>query len=61
MDLGNGVKTKAQLTYPASGKGPFPGVLLIAGSGALDKSQLLDPLNATRLEAVLNGLDRNLV
>ena len=38
MDLGNGVKTKAQLTYPASGKGPFPGVLLIAGSGALDKN-----------------------
>ena len=38
MELGNGVKTKAQLTYPASGKGPFPGVLLIAGSGALDKN-----------------------
>ena|SRR5215831_3797609 len=28
IDLGNGVKTNAQLTYPAVGKGPFPGVLL---------------------------------
>ena len=34
IDLGNGVKTKAQLTYPAIGKGPFPAVLLIHGSGA---------------------------
>jgi hypothetical protein len=37
IDLGNGVKTKAQLTYPATGKGPFPAVLMIQGSGALDK------------------------
>ncbi len=29
IDLGNGVKTNAQLTLPAVGKGPFPGVLLI--------------------------------
>jgi uncharacterized protein len=36
IDLGNGLKTKAQLTFPAIGKGPFPGVLLIAGSGAND-------------------------
>jgi len=35
IDLGNGLKTKAQLTYPAIGKGPFPGVLLIPGSGAI--------------------------
>jgi hypothetical protein len=35
IDLGNGVKTNAQLTYPALGKGPFPGVLLIHGSGVL--------------------------
>ena len=33
IDLGNGLKTSAQLTYPAIGKGPFPGVLLISGSG----------------------------
>ena len=36
IDLGNGVKTNAQLTIPAVGKGPFPGVLLITGSGAQD-------------------------
>src|SRR6476620_10569918 len=41
IDLGNGVKTNAQLTYPAIGKGPFPGVLLISGSGANDKNGTL--------------------
>jgi uncharacterized protein len=41
IDLGNGVKTKAQITYPAIGKGPFPGVLLIHGSGANDKNGTL--------------------
>ena len=41
IDLGNGVKTKAQLTIPAIGKGPFPGVLLIHGSGANDKNETL--------------------
>ena len=39
IDLGNGVKTNAQLTYPAVGKGPFPGALLISGSGANDKNE----------------------
>ena len=39
IDLGNGVKTKAQLTYPAVGNGPFPGVLLIHGSGPGDKNE----------------------
>jgi uncharacterized protein len=39
IDLGNGVKTKAQLTYPAVGKGPFPGILLIPGTGAEDKNE----------------------
>ena len=38
IDLGTGLKTNAQLTYPAVGKGPFPGVLLISGSGAQDKN-----------------------
>ena len=41
IDLGNAVKTNAQLTYPAIGKGPFPGVLLISGSGANDKNGTL--------------------
>jgi uncharacterized protein len=37
IDLGNGIKTNAQLTYPAiGGNGKYPGVLLITGSGAID-------------------------
>jgi pimeloyl-ACP methyl ester carboxylesterase len=39
IDLGNGVKTNAQLTIPAVGNGPFPGVLLIHGSGAVDMNE----------------------
>jgi predicted esterase len=43
IDLGNGgLKTNAQLTIPAVGKGPFPGVLLIAGSGIRDMNESLD-------------------
>jgi uncharacterized protein len=41
IDLGKGVKTNTQLTLPAVGKGPFPGVLLIPGSGANDKNETL--------------------
>jgi hypothetical protein len=41
IDLGNGVKTNAQLTLPAVGKGPFPGVLLIHGSGVNDMNGTL--------------------
>src|SRR5205809_6661641 len=41
IDLGNGVKTNAQLTYPAVGIGPFPGVVLIAGTGPVDKNETL--------------------
>ncbi|MGN6823114.1 MAG: hypothetical protein ACTHJ7_10150, partial [Candidatus Nitrosocosmicus sp.] len=33
LDLGNGITTKAQLSYPAFGNRSFPGVLLIPGSG----------------------------
>jgi uncharacterized protein len=36
IDLSNGVKTNAQLTYPAIGKGPFPGILLVHGAGLAD-------------------------
>jgi uncharacterized protein len=39
IDLGNGLKTNAQLTIPAVGEGPFPGVLLIHGSGANDLNE----------------------
>jgi predicted acyl esterase len=41
IDLGNGVKTKAQLTLPAVGEGPFPGVLLVHGSGVNDMNGTL--------------------
>ena len=41
IDLGDGVKTNAQLSYPATGKGPFPAVLLIPGSGAVDMNETL--------------------
>ena len=43
IDLGNGVKTNAQLTLPAEGDGPFPAVLLVQGSGALDKNGTAGP------------------
>jgi alpha-beta hydrolase superfamily lysophospholipase len=43
IDLGNGVKTNAQLTIPAVGNGPFPGVLLVAGSGVVDMNETLSP------------------
>lgn len=42
IDLGNGVSTNAQITYPAMGKGPFPGVLLVPGSGATDMNSTLN-------------------
>ena len=41
IDLGDGVKTNAQLTIPAVGNGPFPGVLLVAGSGIIDMNETL--------------------
>jgi uncharacterized protein len=43
IDLGNGIKTNAQLTIPAVGSGPFPGVLLVHGSGAIDMNETLAP------------------
>ena len=36
IDLGNGLKTNAQLTVPAVGNGTFPGVLLVHGAGPTD-------------------------
>ena len=41
IDLGNGIQTNAQLTFPAVGNGPFPGVLLVHGSGATDMNETL--------------------
>ncbi|MDF0681532.1 MAG: alpha/beta fold hydrolase [Candidatus Nitrosocosmicus sp.] len=34
IDLDNGLKTNAQLTFPAIGKGPYPGVIIFPGAGA---------------------------
>ena len=36
IDLGNGVKTNAQLSFPVIGKEPFPGILLVPGAGPAD-------------------------
>jgi uncharacterized protein len=44
IDLGNGLKTNAQLTYPAVGKGPFPGVLLIQGIGVVEVVKVVWPM-----------------
>jgi len=47
IDLGNGLTTKAQLTLPAVGKGPYPGVLIVHGSGANDKNGTLGFVHKT--------------
>ena len=43
IGLGDGITTNAQLTIPAVGNGPFPGVLLVPGSGAIDMNETLSP------------------
>ncbi len=44
IDLGAGLTTNAQLTIPAVGEGPFPGVILVHGSGPMDMNEYLPPL-----------------
>ena len=44
IDLGDGLRTDAQLTLPVLGDGPFPGVLLIHGSGNTDMDEYLPPI-----------------
>ncbi|MGI8833470.1 MAG: alpha/beta hydrolase family protein, partial [Nitrososphaeraceae archaeon] len=39
IDLGDNLTTTAQLTLPVVGQGPYPGVLLITGSGAEDMNE----------------------
>lgn len=39
IDLGKDTNTNAQLSYPATGNGSFPGVLLIHGSGPVDMNE----------------------
>ena len=41
IDLGDGLTTDAQLTFPVVGEGPFPGVLLVHGSGNTDMNEYL--------------------
>jgi hypothetical protein len=41
LDLGNGLKTNARLNLPATGDGPFPGVLLVPGSGPIDMNETI--------------------
>jgi pimeloyl-ACP methyl ester carboxylesterase len=53
IDLGNGLKTNARLTLPAFGKGPFPGVLLIQGAGAITASPEIAPYLSERGFVVL--------
>ena len=36
IDLDDKISTKAQLSYPVIGKGPFPGILLVPGAGPAD-------------------------
>jgi pimeloyl-ACP methyl ester carboxylesterase len=43
IDLGDGLAIDAQLTYPSVGEGPFPGVLLVHGSGSTDMDEYLPP------------------
>ena len=43
IDLGNGLKTNAQLTIPAIGKGPFPGIIIFPGSGGGSVLPLTSP------------------
>jgi hypothetical protein len=43
IDLGEGLETDAQLTLPKVGEDPFPGVLLIQGSGTIDMNEYLPP------------------
>ncbi|MEJ7642948.1 MAG: alpha/beta fold hydrolase [Candidatus Nitrosocosmicus sp.] len=39
IDLGNGLETNARLNLPAVGDGPYPGVLLVPGSGPIDMNE----------------------
>ena len=39
IELDNGLETNARLNLPASSDGPFPGVLLVHGSGPLDMNE----------------------
>jgi len=52
IDLGDGLTTDAQLTFPAFGVGLFPGVLLVHGSGPTDMDEYIPPEVAAGGKAV---------
>lgn len=39
IELDDNLTTNAQLTLPIVGQGPYPGILLITGSGAEDMNE----------------------
>ena len=39
IDLGNGLETNARLNLPTTGDGPYPGILLVPGSGPIDMNE----------------------
>lgn len=41
IDLGGGLETIAQVTYPVIGEGPFPAILLVPGGGLTDMDEYL--------------------
>jgi pimeloyl-ACP methyl ester carboxylesterase len=47
IELGVGIETDAQITYPALGEGPFPVVLLVPGGGLTDMDEYI-PASATK-------------
>jgi pimeloyl-ACP methyl ester carboxylesterase len=51
ITMGDGWTTEAQLTFPAVGSGPFPGVLLIPGGGAPDMDEYMSPYSTETGEA----------
>jgi uncharacterized protein len=68
IDLGNGLKTNATLTYPAVGKGPFPRVLLIQGASPARPFPEVAPYLSERGFAVLqydkrgtNGVNHTII
>jgi hypothetical protein len=54
IDLGNGLKTNAQLTIPAVGEGPFPSVLLVHGTTNRSTTQQLDPQYNTNKDVYIS-------
>ncbi len=46
IDLGGGITTEAQITYPSVGDGPYPIVLLVPGGGLTDMDEYI-PASAT--------------